>query len=85
MKSKIKDVSALINALGGTKVVAEWAEVDMSAVSHWRRANRIPPQWHYRLFREATDRKLSVDFAAVFGESERIDGDPDRPLARSAA
>lgn len=63
----ICSVSDLIDGLGGTTAVAEWASVDMSAVSHWRRGG-IPAGWHYRLFRECERRGLDVDFDAVFGD-----------------
>lgn len=65
--SIIATVDDLVEALGGTKAVAEWAIVSPSAVSHWRSEGKIPRGWHLELYAECLRRKLSIDTGAVFG------------------
>lgn len=62
----IDTVDGLIDALGGTGAVADWAELDASAVSHWRRLNVIPPGWHFRLFAWSEECGLCVDTTKLF-------------------
>jgi hypothetical protein len=67
MDTAITSVDGLIEALGGTKQVAAWADIDPSAVSHWRRDGEIPPAWHFRLFALCAERGLALDTARIFG------------------
>jgi hypothetical protein len=53
---KLTTVAQVVEALGGTKAAAEWADVGQSAISNWIAKEFIPPGWHYRL-----DQHLSVE------------------------
>ena len=48
-KPKLRTVQDVVDAFGGTKATAEWADVGMSAVSNWIEREHIPPGWHYRI------------------------------------
>ena len=52
--------SDLIDALGGTARVAEIANVGMSAVSNWRKFDRLPPRLYLRISAVARDRGIEV-------------------------
>lgn len=67
MSHKIETVDDLARAFGGTKRLAEWADVVQSAVSNWRDANSIPPGYHLRLYFECRRRGLRVDTEKLFG------------------
>ena len=67
MKQPITTVDDLIDALGGTKNVALWAKVDPSAVSHWRRLEKIPRGWHLPLYALCAERQLCIDCKELFG------------------
>lgn len=65
-KRKLRTVGDVVEALGGTKAAAEWADVGPSAVSNWIAKAFIPPGWHYRINTELGARGLEID-PAVFG------------------
>lgn len=58
-------IDDVIAAFGGTKAVAEWAGVGMSAISNWSERG-IPAGWHYRIDRELRGRGFEID-PSVFG------------------
>jgi P2-related tail formation protein len=62
----VRSVQDLVSAFGGTKAMADWADVGMSAVSNWISANSIPSGYHLRLYLEIQRRCIAVD-ASVFG------------------
>lgn len=66
-KRTLSSVADIVEAFGGTKAVAEWADVGMSAVSNWIVRDEIPPGWHYRLDRELRRRGYKVD-PPLFGD-----------------
>lgn len=63
---KITSITGLVKAFGGTRELAGWAGIGMSAVSNWLDRDQIPPGWHYRLHIEALNRGFEID-PAVFG------------------
>jgi hypothetical protein len=65
--SIIATVDDLVEALGGTKAVADWALVSPSAVSHWRSERKIPRGWHLELYAECLRREIQIDTVSVFG------------------
>lgn len=62
----IRTVSELVEAFGGNKAMAEWADRGETAVCNWKDANAIPPGYHLRLWFEVHRRGLNVDLA-LFG------------------
>lgn len=67
MMHEIETVDDLATAFGGTKRLAEWADVVPSCVSNWRDANHIPPGYHLRLYFECKARGLRVNTEKLFG------------------
>ncbi len=65
----VTTVDGLVEALGGTVKVAEWAGTKHTAVSNWRSDGFIPPGWHLRLLVECWRRGVVVDTVKVFGLS----------------
>lgn len=61
----IRTTDALIDALGGTKAVADRCGCKPSAVSNWRK-DGIPASRHLQLVRFAEREGLQVDIDAVF-------------------
>lgn len=66
-KEPVRTIDELIEALGGTVAVAEWAQVRHTAVSNWRTSGFIPPGWHLLLLAECSRREITVDLNGVFG------------------
>ena len=77
----ITTVGALVETLGGTAAIAEWLDVEMSAVSNWKRDNHLPAGWHLRFWLEIERRGLPVS-RRIFGLPDDT-GDMSRPLART--
>lgn len=65
----LKTASCVVNALGGTKLAAEWAGVGESAVSNWLARGFIPPGWHFRLHAHFAPEGVSIAPTA-FGQVE---------------
>jgi hypothetical protein len=64
----IETIEHLIEALGGSTRVAEWAGMaDHSGVSQWISRGVIPSGWHLRLYLQCCRRGLSVDWQKVLG------------------
>lgn len=57
----VRSVEALVAAFGGTKAMADWADVGMSAVSNWIAFGNIPRGYHLRLYLEAQRRGILID------------------------
>jgi hypothetical protein len=62
----LSSVRAVIEAMGGTTVLAEWlsanvAPVSVSAVSNWAGEGWIPPAWYLALSTELGRRGYAVD------------------------
>lgn len=67
MRTVVKTVDELIEALGGPEKVARWACMsNHSGVCHWSRRNSIPPGWHLRLLAECAARGITIDLC-LFG------------------
>lgn len=45
----LRTVEAIIDALGGTTAAADMAGVGKAAVSNWKQAQRIPPEYYVAL------------------------------------
>lgn len=56
-----RTVEELVAAFGGTKAMADWADVGMSAVSNWIAQGYIPRGYHLRLYLEAQRRGILID------------------------
>jgi len=65
-KQTLRSVEAVVEAFGGTKATADWADVGMSAVSNWIDREHIPPGWHYRMARALSELGYEID-PVVFG------------------
>ena len=70
----VRSVDALVTAFGGTKAMADWADVGMSAVSNWIASGNIPRGYHLRLYLEAQRRGILID-PSLWG----LDGGKPRP------
>jgi hypothetical protein len=57
----LDDVADVVKAFGGTKALAAFAGVGMSAVSKWIHQGWIPPGWHWRFDVEARRRGFAID------------------------
>lgn len=68
-KRTLHTVQAVVDAFGGTKATADWADVGMSAVSNWIDREHIPPGWHYRMAKALADAGYEID-PIVFGYEE---------------
>jgi len=62
----LKSVDTIVEAFGGTTVVARRLGVGPPAVSNWRAAGVIPSEYFLVFSAWATGKRLRVD-AAVFG------------------
>lgn len=69
MSNTARTVDDLVEALGGTVKVAEWAGIKHTGVSNWRSDGAIPPGWHLRLLAEAQRQGIQIDLVGVFGLS----------------
>lgn len=65
----LKTAACVVEALGGTKLAAEWAGVGESAVSNWLARGFIPPGWHFRLHAHFAPQGLELAPTA-FGQTE---------------
>ena len=65
----LQSVRDIVDAFGGTKATADWANVRMSAVSNWLALDEIPPGWHYRMDMELRSRGFRISPRA-FGVQE---------------
>lgn len=72
---KITSIEALVKAFGGTRELADWAGVGMSAISNWVDRGQIPPGWHYRLHLAAQSRGFEIE-PYVFGVQHPEDAQP---------
>lgn len=62
MKREIlRTVDDVIDAFGGTTVVAKWLGIRHTAVSNWRAEQAIPNGWHLRFWLEAQDLGYRID------------------------
>jgi ATP phosphoribosyltransferase regulatory subunit len=66
--------SDLIDALGGTAAVADIADVGMSAVSNWRKFDRLPPRLYLRI--AAAARERGIEAPEHLFEERRATGEP---------
>jgi hypothetical protein len=76
--TRIKTVSQLVKAFGGTVALARWAGVTPSVVSNWKERGHIPTGWHLRLYLECKQRKLEV-LPTLFGLAGKGNGKTPRP------
>lgn len=60
MDQTIPTTDEVIDSLGGTAEVSRHCGVTMQAVSNWRADGAIPERHHYRLFRLAEERGISI-------------------------
>lgn len=67
----IETVPQLVTAFGGTKALADWADVVPSTVSNWKDHGHIPNGWHFRLYLECRKRKLKIS-PKLFNIGERL-------------
>jgi hypothetical protein len=58
-RQALSTVREVVETLGGTKAVAEMADVSMSAVSNWLSEGWIPPAWYVAM--SAALRELGFD------------------------
>jgi hypothetical protein len=65
----LKTVPEVVAAFGGTTATARWVGRGASAVSNWIDRGFIPPGWHYRMSRWASENGYEIS-PAVFGEDE---------------
>lgn len=65
----IQTIDQLVDALGGTGEVGEWADIGANAVANWIARGWIPPGWHLRLYIEANRRGLKLAYERLFGLS----------------
>jgi len=52
------NLNEMIDAFGGEKALADWADVGPSAVSNWKAVGAIPRGYHFRLARELDRRGI---------------------------
>jgi len=57
----LSNVRQVVDVLGGTKAVAEKADVTMSAVSNWIGEGWIPPAWYAAMSAELQALGFDVD------------------------
>ena len=76
----VRSVEGLVAAFGGTKAMADWADVGMSAVSNWIAIGSIPRGYHLRMYLEVQRRGILVDHS-LWGFDVPSDGKP-RPSAQ---
>lgn len=60
-RQALSSVREVVEALGGTKAVAERADVTMSAVSNWLGEGWIPPAWYVAFSAELHRLGFDVD------------------------
>jgi hypothetical protein len=60
-KSRRKQVSNLVDALGGTCQLARLAGVVPSAVSNWKRTGRFPARLYVQMRRKLKARGMTAD------------------------
>lgn len=72
-RAQINTVSELVDAFGGNKPMADWADAGETAVCNWKAANEIPRGYHLRMWLEADRRGLSIN-PKLFGVSEYVHG-----------
>ena len=75
----MRTASDLIDALGGTAKVAEIADVGMSAVSNWRKFDRLPPRLYLRI--AAVGRERGINVPEHLFEERRADPAPQASAA----
>jgi hypothetical protein len=76
----LRTVDDIIDAFGGTTVVARWLGIGHSAVSNWRKDQAIPNGWHLRFYLAAQDLGYRIDprlFGAHVWPSLRAFRGPD--------
>jgi hypothetical protein len=59
----IETVEAVVAAFGGTKAMADWANVGMPAISNWLDRGYIPPGWGFQIVGELARRGFTIDHA----------------------
>jgi hypothetical protein len=57
---RLTTVAEIVDAFGGTKAMAAWADVSQSAVSNWIARGWIPPDWYVAMSDELLRRGLEV-------------------------
>jgi hypothetical protein len=80
----VRSVEEMVAAFGGTKAMADWADVGMSAVSNWIASKAIPRGYHLRLYLEAQRRGILVH-PDLFGALPKQDGKPRPSMEVNAA
>lgn len=65
IRHALDTAGAVIDALGGTKKVAELCGIGLPAVSVWR-AEGFPTARHFQISEECKRRRIKVDRPAVF-------------------
>lgn len=69
----LRDVRAVIKALGGTAKFAQRYEIGATAVSNYRREGRFPPRLHFRIFRDCQAEGIEIDPALFEDGSVVVD------------
>lgn len=64
-------VAEFIKAFGGPSQLGGFCGVGVSAVSNWKKADRLPAYLHYKLSQEAQRRKIAGAETLFGAERER--------------
>lgn len=78
----VRTVEELVAAFGGTKAMAQWADVGPSAVSNWISLESVPRGYHLRLYLEIQRRGILAD-PSLFGMPD--DPPAEKKVETSAA
>lgn len=70
-RTTLHTVRDVIDAFGGPKVAAAWADVGQTAVCNWINREFIPPGWHYRMAAHLGAKGYEID-PVVFGYEEPL-------------
>ena len=62
----LRNVTEIVQALGGTAAAARWAGTNMPAISRWKSRGFVPPGWDRRLIIDMASRGFLVH-PTVFG------------------
>ena len=57
----MNNISQLISLLGGTGLVAEKLNIQPSAISNWKKLNRIPSKKHQAIFELSTTLNINIE------------------------
>ena len=70
-------ISQLISLLGGTGVLAEKLKIQPSAISNWKKLNKIPSSKHEAILEISSHLDINIDLDADINIDVAIDLDVD--------